>query len=212
MTPLRKRLWYPPNAVPDTGIDLRRQPDNILPFRPKDISKPPYRGPDTMGRLIKNDSHYPIDALEHASRSENSRLLVMDVMKTAAEVFGVSVFAFQQNRRDMPLATYRQAAIALACHLTLHSLPHIGRCFSREHTTVLHAKRKMQPHIDAVAAELPLDAPVIKWAWAMRRRLDIPRARAKRSLGVATPSDLLASCAVSECRTAGSIPATGANP
>ena len=40
----------------------------------------------------------------------------------------------------------RQVAIALAAELTPHSWHEIGRRFGRDHTTVLHAVRKISQH------------------------------------------------------------------
>ena len=49
------------------------------------------------------------------------------------------------KRRNRSLARARQMAMALAKELTNHSLPEIGDAFGgRDHTTVLHAFRKIQ--------------------------------------------------------------------
>jgi chromosomal replication initiator protein len=42
------------------------------------------------------------------------------------------------------LARPRQVAMALARELTEHSLPDIGQAFEKDHTTVLHADRKIK--------------------------------------------------------------------
>lgn len=176
MTPLRKSLFFPPNAVPDTGINMRNglpvKQSNVIPFKPKNISRPvrpKYRGPDTFCRMLCNSMPYPIEA----ELSERPVVLVPQVIRIVAEVFGVTEEELHSDSRCFPLTLYRQMAMALAAKLCRNnSLPNIGRYFRRDHTTVLHAKRKMQPHIDAVAAELPADAPAIEWARAMKRRID----------------------------------------
>ena len=49
------------------------------------------------------------------------------------------------KRRSRSIARPRQVAMALAKELTSHSLPEIGEAFGgRDHTTVLHAVRKIQ--------------------------------------------------------------------
>lgn len=151
MTPLRARLFSPPNMVPDAGIDLRRR--RGVEFRPKDITIPlrPYPG----------FWFWPI-----------SGATVDEIIESAAQVFGVSVNDIKGHARNKPLVTYRMATVAICRRLSLLSLPRIGQRFgSRNHTAVLHAVRKMQPHIDAVATELPADAPALEWARAMRRRI-----------------------------------------
>jgi len=48
------------------------------------------------------------------------------------------------KRRTRTVARPRQIAMALAKELTQHSLPEIGEAFGgRDHTTVLHACRKV---------------------------------------------------------------------
>lgn len=49
------------------------------------------------------------------------------------------------KRRSRSIARPRQMAMALAKELTNHSLPEIGDAFNgRDHTTVLHACRKVK--------------------------------------------------------------------
>jgi chromosomal replication initiator protein len=49
------------------------------------------------------------------------------------------------KRRSRSVARPRQVAMALAKALTNHSLPEIGEAFGgRDHTTVLHACRKIK--------------------------------------------------------------------
>ena len=49
------------------------------------------------------------------------------------------------KRRNRSITRPRQIAMALAKELTTHSLPEIGDAFGgRDHTTVLHAVRKVK--------------------------------------------------------------------
>ena len=60
------------------------------------------------------------------------------------------------SRRTANVVRPRQVAMYLAKTLTLRSLPEIGRRFGgRDHTTVLHAVRKIENlvHNDAALAE-----------------------------------------------------------
>ena len=58
-------------------------------------------------------------------------------------------------RRARTVARPRQIAMYLAKQLTSRSLPEIGRKFDRDHTTVMHAVRKVEELIleDASLAE-----------------------------------------------------------
>jgi len=54
------------------------------------------------------------------------------------------------KRRSRSIARPRQLAMALAKELTSHSLPEIGDAFGgRDHTTVLHACRKIKELIES---------------------------------------------------------------
>jgi hypothetical protein len=61
-------------------------------------------------------------------------------------------------RRHLAIVRPRQIAMFLARHMTLHSLPVIGRKFgNRDHTTVLHAVRRIEAlrtHDSKLAADL----------------------------------------------------------
>lgn len=71
------------------------------------------------------------------------------------------------SRRTMNIVLPRQLAMALSIRLSLRSLPDIGRRFGgRDHTTVLHAGRKLEPVLDKVAAKFPGGASVEQWATA----------------------------------------------
>ena len=64
-------------------------------------------------------------------------------------------------RRNRAIARPRQAAMWLAKHLTTRSLPDIGRRFGgRDHTTVLHAVRRIEA-LKADDAQLARDLEVL---------------------------------------------------
>jgi chromosomal replication initiation ATPase DnaA len=69
-----------------------------------------------------------------------------------------------ESGRRMPIIQYRQLAMTLALRLTGKSLPQVGRAFDADHTTVLHAKRRMSPIIEAT--ELTLDNSLSEWVAA----------------------------------------------
>ncbi len=74
------------------------------------------------------------------------RLVTVDnIIKTVAEYYKVKVAELLSKRRNRSVARPRQVAMTLSKELTNHSLPEIGDAFGgRDHTTVLHACRKIK--------------------------------------------------------------------
>lgn len=72
------------------------------------------------------------------------RMVTIDnIKRTVATYYNIRVADLNAQRRTRSLARPRQMAMALAKELTQHSLPEIGEAFGRDHTTVLHACRKI---------------------------------------------------------------------
>ena len=67
-----------------------------------------------------------------------------NIQKTVADFYKIRVADLLSKRRTRNIARPRQMAMAIAKELTHHSLPEIGDAFGgRDHTTVLHAVRKV---------------------------------------------------------------------
>jgi chromosomal replication initiator protein len=78
-------------------------------------------------------------------RAGEKRITVDDIQKAVAEHFGLKQADLLSERRTRAIARPRQAAMYLAKQLTTRSLPDIGRRFGgRDHTTVLHAVRRIE--------------------------------------------------------------------
>jgi chromosomal replication initiator protein len=78
-------------------------------------------------------------------RGGEKRVTVDDIQKATAEHFGLKQTDLVSERRTRSVARPRQAAMWLAKQLTTRSLPDIGRRFGgRDHTTVLHAVRRIE--------------------------------------------------------------------
>ena len=85
-------------------------------------------------------------------RGGEKRITVDEIQKAVAEHYGMRQADLLSERRNRAIARPRQAAMWLAKHLTTRSLPDIGRRFGgRDHTTVLHAVRR----IEALRADDP---------------------------------------------------------
>lgn len=93
-------------------------------------------------------------------------MTIHDIQMLVARRFGVTMLDLASRRRDLRTARPRQAAMWLARHTTLHSLPEIGRAFSRDHTTVLAAIRRID---ELMAADRGFAAAV----WALRAAITI---------------------------------------
>ncbi|MDE2112292.1 MAG: chromosomal replication initiator protein DnaA [Alphaproteobacteria bacterium] len=78
---------------------------------------------------------------------------IEDIQRKTAEFYKLDVRDFYSPQRARRVARPRQVAMYLARKLTTRSLPEIGRRFGgRDHTTVLHACRR----IEALCSEDPL--------------------------------------------------------
>lgn len=84
------------------------------------------------------------DALRDLLAIQDKQVTIENIQKTVAEYYKIRVADLLSPLRTRALARPRQMAMALAKELTNHSLPEIGRAFGgRDHTTVLHASRKV---------------------------------------------------------------------
>ncbi len=77
--------------------------------------------------------------------AEPKRVRIEDIQRIVARQYNVSRADLLSSRRTANVVRPRQVAMYLAKVLTLRSLPEIGRRFGgRDHTTVLHAVRKIE--------------------------------------------------------------------
>ena len=88
--------------------------------------------------------HLAKEALKDLLAS-NSKFITMDsVQKCVADYYKLKVSDMFSKKRTRSIARPRQMAMALSKELTNHSLPDIGDAYGgRDHTTVLHACRKI---------------------------------------------------------------------
>ncbi|ANN75716.1 chromosomal replication initiator protein DnaA [Bordetella flabilis] len=84
------------------------------------------------------------DALKDLLSVSNGQITVENIQKTVADFYKIKVADMYSKRRPANIALPRQVAMYLAKELTQKSLPEIGDLFGgRDHTTVLHAVRKI---------------------------------------------------------------------
>jgi len=106
-----------------------------------------------LKRVVAN-SHFTGEAISTPFIQESLRDLLAlqdrkvsidNIQKTVASYYKIKIADILSKRRSRSVARPRQLAMALAKELTNHSLPEIGDAFGgRDHTTVLHACRKIK--------------------------------------------------------------------
>ncbi len=81
---------------------------------------------------------------------EPRRIKIEDILRIISRHFGVSKSDLLSQRRHRSVVWPRQIGMYLAKQMTARSLPEIGRRFgNRDHTTVLHAIRKIDGELNA---------------------------------------------------------------
>jgi chromosomal replication initiator protein len=140
-------------------------PVPVLTFIAKTVT---HNGRDLEGALNRLLAHSKLTAqpitLEMAEREirdlirpmEQKRVKIEEIQRVVARQYNVSRADLLSSRRTANVVRPRQVAMYLAKTLTLRSLPEIGRRFGgRDHTTVLHAVRKIENlvHTDTTLAE-----------------------------------------------------------
>jgi chromosomal replication initiator protein len=85
------------------------------------------------------------EVLHDILRASDRRVTIDEIQKKVAEHYNVRISDMASARRARAVARPRQVAMYLAKALTARSLPEIGRKFGgRDHTTVMHAVKKVE--------------------------------------------------------------------
>ncbi len=129
-------------------------PQPVLAFIAKSVT---HNGRDLEGAVNRLLAHSKLSGqpvtIEMAERemrdlirpAEPKRVRIEDIQRVVARQYNVSRADLLSSRRTANVVRPRQVAMYLAKVLTLRSLPEIGRRFGgRDHTTVLHAVRKIE--------------------------------------------------------------------
>ncbi len=94
------------------------------------------------------------EALKDLLAVQAKLVSIENIQKIVANYYKIKVNELLSKRRNRFLARARQIAMTLAKELTTHSLPEIGEAFGgRDHTTVLHATRKIK---ELIATEVDI--------------------------------------------------------
>ncbi len=110
------------------------------------------------GRLITVETAK--EALKDLLAVQSRQVSIENIQKTVADFYKIKIIEMHSKRRTRALVRPRQIAMSLAKELTNMSLPDIGNAFGgRDHTTVLHACRKV--------AELKIEDPTFNREYAL---------------------------------------------
>lgn len=134
----------------DTEFEV---PDPVLQTVARQVSQ---NGRDLEGAFNRLLAHHKLtgqpissetaeEAIRDLARSGDiRRVRIEDIQRLVAKHYNVSRADMLSSRRTANVVKPRQVAMYLSKQLTLRSLPEIGRRFGgRDHTTVLHAVRKI---------------------------------------------------------------------
>lgn len=92
------------------------------------------------------------EALKDLLALQDRLVSIDNIQRVVAEYYKIKISDLHSKRRSRSVARPRQVAMHLAKELTNHSLPEIGDAFGgRDHTTVLHACRKIKELLDSDA-------------------------------------------------------------
>jgi hypothetical protein len=166
---VRARLWCPPNAKPDLGqvygVSIRTGERRIvLHVHAEPVQK--------VSPLAASPSAVPAKIAPPSYES---------IIKAVCRVFDVHRDVLMSQLRRTEVSQARQVAMALCRRHTTASWLKIGLIFNRDHTTVLHASRVMQPHIDAIKAHKQ-PGSIMEWVIALKERLRAPESvRARKA-------------------------------
>lgn len=123
---IRKRLIYPPNAVYDPGIDLTRKSTAYKGDIPPEGTPPKKALPKPYVEIV-----LPIN--------------FDDILEAVGDFYGLSLDDLRGSNRKTLYVTARKVVVHLSLKLiTVRSLSSIARGLDKDHTTIVHARRKVR--------------------------------------------------------------------
>ncbi|MEL6920869.1 MAG: chromosomal replication initiator protein DnaA [Pseudomonadota bacterium] len=145
---LRQRLAEA--ARDDTSLEIT---DEVLEHVAKTVNSSFRELEGAFNQLVFRHSFEPDlsldrvdDILGHLVKvEERKKVRIEDIQRIVAQHYNIPKNEMLSNRRTRTVVRPRQIAMYLSKVLTLRSLPEIGRRFGgRDHTTILHAVRKVE--------------------------------------------------------------------
>lgn len=134
----------------ETGIDL---PSDAAFFIAQKIRSNVRELEGALKRVVANSQFtgseitlpFIKETLKDLIALQDKQVSIDNIQRIVAEYYKIKMADLLSKRRTRSIARPRQVAMALSKELTNHSLPEIGDAFGgRDHTTVLHACRKIK--------------------------------------------------------------------
>lgn len=197
MDALRTKLFRPDNAVPDTGFHfkngkpvkglaepvqcVRELPVGVEPLSPRQRSLWGRRKTDRRWKRKADPAYFIppgfrwstlLQGFEPRIPKPERHLTTRHILMAVAKVWDIQPRFLTGPQRETFIINPRQAVMALARMLTDASKQEIGKVIQRDASTVLHASRKLAPHIHATALKLGDSRCPLAWARAMKARLE----------------------------------------
>ncbi|CAL4041956.1 chromosomal replication initiator protein DnaA [Buchnera aphidicola] len=138
------------NKAQENNIQL---PDEVAFFIAKRLRSNVRELEGALNRIMANANFtsriitvdFVRETLKDLFKLQEKLITVEKIQKKVAEYYKIKVSDLLSRRRSRSVARPRQIAMAVSKKLTNHSLPEIGDAFGgRDHTTVLHACRKIE--------------------------------------------------------------------
>jgi len=132
-----------------TGIELS---DDVSFFIAKRFRSNVRELEGALNRVIANANltgqaitlDFTKNALRDLLKIQDKQITIENIQKITAEYYKIRVADLLSKRRNRSVTRPRQLAMTITKELTNHSLPEIGDAFGgRDHTTVIHAYRKI---------------------------------------------------------------------
>lgn len=132
------------------GVSL---PDDVAFFVGKRVRSNIRELEGALRRLVANAEftgreislEFAKESLRDMLAAQDKQVSIENIQKKVAEYYKLRTSDLLSTKRNRSIARPRQIAMALSKELTKKSLPEIGAAFGgRDHTTVLHATRKIK--------------------------------------------------------------------
>lgn len=151
--PTRLAILRAKSAELERKLPRAKLPDSVLQQLAEEVNAAPR---ELLGMLLKLATYADLtgkavtpeiaeEAIGNRGSSADRRTTIEEIQRKTAEYYKLDLRELHSSHRARRVARPRQVAMFLARELTSRSLPDIGRRFGgRDHTTVLHACRRIE--------------------------------------------------------------------
>ena len=178
MTPLRARLMNPPNAVPDTGINMKNGAPIlriVRPFQPSRWKTPtltqvwevtPYPLPAFLATPLP--PRQPVAPIPPGYLKPKATAIL--IINETCVAWGLAQYRLLSHLRFVEIVKPRQAAMAIMRRITPLSFPQIGKFFGgRDHSTIVHATARW-PTTSPSSIRSSTTSLLAEWVRALKGR------------------------------------------